>query len=200
VAPQRSYGVCSSDSDVGVKYGDGDLLLKWAGGDAATSTPRLQLHLASILKRETRSIPSRDERSITRHTSLAAVQERSTLRIMRPVSPVVVWLEALVAALVSEGLLKSPYVVSVPGQEVGGEMDVEGLLDVGYDEIIVPRFCTSCDGGRSSCWELADTLYCFDVVEPFWSRKRGPAVAACYVKLSYIVLVLLTIPSAQLHS
>jgi hypothetical protein len=171
VAPQRSYGLCSSDSDVGVKYGDGYLLLKWAGGDAATSTPRLQLHLASILKRETRSIPSRDERSITRHTSLAAVQERSTLRIMRPVSPVVVWLEALVAALVSEGLLESPYVVSMPGQEVGGEMDVEGLLDVGYDEIVVPTFGAGGDGCDSSCGKRAETLYCFDVVKPFGLRE-----------------------------
>jgi hypothetical protein len=91
---------------------------------------------------------------------------------MRPVSPVVVWLEALIAALISEGLLESPYVVSVPRQEVGGEMDVEGLLDVGYDEIVVTTLC-------AGCWKLAETLYCFDVVKPFGSRERGPAVAAC---------------------
>jgi hypothetical protein len=98
---------------------------------------------------------------------------------MRPVSPVVVWLEALIAALISEGLLESPYVVSVPRQEVGGEMDVEGLLDVGYDEIVVTTLCAGCDGCWSSCWKLAETLYCFDVVKPFGSRERGPAVAAC---------------------
>jgi hypothetical protein len=53
-------------------------------------------------------------------------------------------------------------------------MDVEGLLDVGYDEIVVTTLCTSCDGCWGAGWKLADALDGFDVVEPFRSGERGP--------------------------
>lgn len=94
---------------------------------------------------------------------VGAVEKRRVGRVLVPPGVAVVGLAALVATLVAEGLLICPGEVPVPRKEVTSDVDVEGLLDVGGDEVIVSVPATRAHLLVELRGELGHALHCGDV-------------------------------------
>ena len=164
------------------------LLLEGARCDAASSRAGLEVHHTGLLEWEARVVAAGDELAITRHTGLATVEEWRALGILGPPRPVVVRLITLVAAFISEHLLKHPSEVTVPGQERAldairmtirkrvcwctySSVNHVRLLNVRNHKIVVTALCTSSNTGRGLCGELGKAVDSSGVVELLSPRQ-----------------------------
>lgn len=68
---------------------------------------------------------------------VASIKDLGSKRVRGAGAPVPVWLVASVTTLITEGLFEEPSVVAVPGEEVGGTMDGQRLLDVDGNKVVV---------------------------------------------------------------
>lgn len=94
----------------------------------------------------------RDILAITTERIRASVKDRRVLWRRCVLWPVPVWLVALVAALIAQGLLVAVHEPAVPGHEVARVVDRERLVDVGDDEVIEAGLCASGEGAWGLCW------------------------------------------------
>lgn len=83
----------------------------------------------------------RGEDSVSAHGCGGAVVDGGVEGVEGGFAPVLVGLVAGVGAFGAQGLFVGPEEIAVPGEEVGGAVDGEGLVDVHGDEVVVAGSC-----------------------------------------------------------
>lgn len=120
--------------------------------------------------------------TLTRDGGVRAVEQRGLQRVLVPSGVAVVRLVSLVTTLIAQGLLIGPREVSVPGQEVASDMNVERLLNVGGDKVIVAVPTSRADilgrlwGQRSQALNRTNVRLLFGLAEcgPFDGQHENP--------------------------
>lgn len=112
--------------------------------------------------------------AVTAHACRASIQCRRRCGISSPHWPVVVWLVAIVSALVPQDLFVRPCEESVPSEEVASVMHRKGLIDVCRNEVIVTTADARCYGQWCLCFKFAQAFHCFDVFLPLGLCQLTP--------------------------
>lgn len=107
---------------------------------------RARIHAPSAAPRGNSSLPTderlrvvmRSMRAVATLRGGTAVKVRGVFRVPRRLTPIPVGQVALVTTLVPQGGLEGPNVGAVPAQEVAGEVDRVGRVDVRRDKTVVP--------------------------------------------------------------
>lgn len=95
-----------------------DELFERAGFNTSSPIPGGKTDAALVGRWNACSISSWNVCSITRHACVAAIEDWRLQWVVGPFRPVIVWLVAFVATLVSERLFICPSEVAVPGEEI----------------------------------------------------------------------------------
>lgn len=126
-----------------------DLAREGTGGCATATSARREGHTHET---EEGIVTAADVGAVTAHRELVTVEELTLVGSVSISSPVPVGEVASVTALVDEIVLPLPDVVTVPGQEIGSDVDVHRQVNVGGNVLVVarlhPRVSVGVDGGR----------------------------------------------------
>lgn len=116
------------------------------------------------------------ERAVAAQAARAAVKEGAVDRIKGRLPPVPVGLGPLVVAFLAQGLLIVVEEQAVPGQEVGGAVDGEGLVHVHDDEVVVAGLGAGHLDGIVSGGKGGQAVDCFGVLYAFLWGEGMPVV------------------------
>lgn len=145
VVPKSHVGVCKVDDRVGrraERVGEDRTkvdrpILEWARRYTTSTSSLGDLDQRSIIGGDTvEGLVAASSVTVTAHRGGRAIQSRALHRVVSPSGPVVVWLIALVTALVTEGLLISVGEVTMPWEEVASVVDGKCLLDMCCHKVV----------------------------------------------------------------
>lgn len=109
----------------------------------------------------------RDVDAVAAQAAGTAVEQRAAQRVKGRLAPVPVGLGVVVAALVAQGLLVVVQEEAVPGEEVGGAVDVVGLVHVHHDEVVEAGLGAGHGDGVVSGGEAHEALHGVGVLDAF---------------------------------
>lgn len=167
------------------------ILLKRARLHAASAVSGRKTDLAEFFGGDACGIAPGLARPVARHARVTAVQSGGLGRVIRPLRPVVVRLEALVAALVPQRLLVCPREVAVPCEEVS-LVELGQVLIAAWANLTVPWIevvWLICVATKSSyCEESAQSLSSgLGKIGVLWSLLQALQMMvsskACYVDI-----------------
>lgn len=119
--------------------------------------------------------------AVTTEGFIGPVEEEGVDGVESVLPPVPVRLVPLVIALITQGLLVGPDVISVPAKEVACGVDKQRLVDVGSDEVIVAATNAGDDAQGCGGWRFLEAEHSIDIIKAFLAREGRPNQLADWV-------------------
>lgn len=149
--------------------------------DAATAAPGRDI-VCDVAVLESIGEVVRLELAVAAEATNAAVEERRVYGVACPLAPVPVGLVTRVATLVTQRTFEGPDKVSMERQEVGCEVNREGLGYMWYIKVVETALGSRILGVVVSRGQGHQAVYCVGVVDTLADGQVPPVQTSCFSK------------------